>query len=177
MLDSGHEVCSRKLKSKPHATSSFFEEKGKEVWCLLGNAGWFLLGKHSTCLQVGAIWLKGKTKITKIQSKNKWKEPVQTIMWLVNNVTKRFVRSQNAKVSFLYLSVKLWLSLEIADCNAEVDKSEIEWQTTLTKQQEKPKTTLFTFPSWQELIASSGQFLWIIRRVCQKSSEDQMCLC
>lgn len=107
MLDSGHEVCSRKLKSKPHATSSFFEEKGKEVWCLLGNAGWFLLGKHSTCwsghaLEVGAIWLKGKTKITKIQSKNKWKEPVQTIMWLVNNVTKRFVRMPKY-LFFIYL--------------------------------------------------------------------------
>lgn len=126
MLDSGHEFCSRKLKSKPHPMFSFFEKKGKEMWCLLGNAVWLLLGKHATCwsgcaLGVGAIWLKGKTKTTKIQSKNKWKEPVQTIIWLVNNMTRRFVRSLNAKVSFLYLSVRLWLFLEIADCNAEID--------------------------------------------------------
>lgn len=156
MLDSGCEACSRKLKSKPHPMFSFFEKKGKEVWCL--PAIWFLLGKHATCwsghaLDVGAVWLKGKTKITKIRRKNKWKEPVQTIKRLVNNVIKRFARSQNAKVSFLYLSVRLWLSLEIGDCNAEIDYK-WEWMTVLTKQ-EKCKNTLFTFSYLTKLIASS----------------------
>lgn len=74
MLDSGHEFCSRKLKSKPHPMFSFFEKKGKEMWCLLGNAVWLLLGKHATCwsgcaLGVGAIWLKGKKKQPKYRAK------------------------------------------------------------------------------------------------------------
>lgn len=65
MLDSGHEVCSRKLKSKPHPTFFFFGKKGEEVWCLLGDAVWFLLGQHATswsghALDIGAIWLNGK---------------------------------------------------------------------------------------------------------------------
>lgn len=153
MLDSGHEVCSRKLKSKPHSMFSFFEKKGKEIWCLLGNAIWFLLGKHATCwsghaLDVDAIWLKGKTKKPKILSKNKWKEPLQTVICLVNNVTQRFVRSKNVKVSFLYLSVKLWLlhsPWKYLTAMQKLTTSENKWQKILTKQQQERENILFTF--------------------------------
>lgn len=168
MSDFGHEACRRKLKSKPCPTLSFFRKKGKEVWCLVCDASWFLLGKHATCwssqgLDADATWLKDKSK------KPKYSVKISGRSLVLRLENKKYVRSQSVHLGSCG-------SPQTANSNAR------DWERMNGKQckpsnSRNGKTYYTSSPSWQNLIASSVHFLQIFRKGCQKNSKGQMCFC